>query len=207
MADLRACYCERCNGNFVHRSTRFRHLNLGDSESDVDSSEYNGSPDEESESSDCPSDSEDSSSSASESEDLDDLPDHYRSRVVQYACNFIDQKYATNCTESQINQSLRMSRRLVADATDELDVFDCIPKDFQAAVGRTKHLVLGMVERHACVKDHYMYPIDSKETECPFNGCGEPRYVHDGIIIPFNSNIYMHDTDNILPDCILYTHK
>ena len=173
----------------------------------IPSSEYNGSPDEESESSDCPSDSEDSSSSASESEDLDDLPDHYRSRVVQYACNFIDQKYATNCTESQINQSLRMSRRLVADATDGLDVFDCIPKDFQAAVGRTKHLVLGMVERHACVKDHYMYPIDSKETECPFNGCGEPRYVHDGIIIPFNSNIYMHDTDNILPDCILYTHK
>ena len=179
MAELRACYCERCNGNFVHRSTRFRHLNNSSdhSDSDVDPSEYNVSP-EELQSSDYPSDSEDASSSDAESdaEDLDDLPEDYRSRIVQYACNFIDQKYSTNCTESQINQSLRMARRLVADATDELDVFDCIPKDFQAAVGRTKHLVLGMVERHACVKDHYMYPIDSKETECPFDGCGEPRY-------------------------------
>jgi hypothetical protein len=113
-----------------------------------------------------------------DSETEPDMLGDQRERAVQYAMNFIEQKYTANSTAAQVTLSMQMTRRCLADATDDKSMLDCIPKDFQQAITRTKHLVLDMEERHGCVKDHYLFPTDPSVTRCPV--CNRRRFSKNG---------------------------
>ena len=105
--------------------------------------------------------------------------DTTRSLAVRHAMWFVEQKYGSKASQAQVTQSMRISRKLVSGATDDQDYLASIPKDFQQALVRTKHLVLDMEQIDACVKDHYLFR-DPDVTVCQVPGCHEPRYNQSG---------------------------
>ena len=200
MPGLEPCFCVQCDGKLVSQSTAYRHAH-DYMHMDTDQCDQNKQPDLEYEADDIDLDmsdsdvhlsediDDDSLSSSSDSsdhvssdssDDDNDLPPDHRELAVQHATWFVEQRYAFKSTEIQVTQSMRTCRRLVANATKDQEYLDSIPKTFQQALARTKHLVLEMDEVHACVKDHHLFRNDDELT-CPVAGCNEPRFARNGL--------------------------
>lgn len=196
------CWCQGCEGRIVPRRTERHHrardrysppssedeqerdLGMADDSLAGDDSDVHLSESlSDSESSSDPVSSEDSSSptssSDSESDAEEGLAGSRRARAVRHALMFVEQKFASKCSASQVTHSMKLTRNLIETSSDDKSLLDTIPNDFQQALHRTKHLVLGMQERHACVTDHYLFDLDDEfELHCP--KCNEPRFNRGG---------------------------
>ena len=102
-------------------------------------------------------------------------PDDLRSKAIQHALWFVESRYSSRASQAEVTRSLGVCRRLVEGISDDKDYLNTIPVDFQQALGRVKHLVLGMEQVDACVKDHHLFRDDTV-TVCPVPGCHQPRY-------------------------------
>ena len=200
---LKPCHCGTCGGQDVPSRTYYRHnlhytypsvdpdysMDMDVDDEDVKVSDINitldDSPDEYSDGLDdldhslrnhdrlYLDDVSDAGSSASDEEFI--LPEDQRDMAVQHALWFVESRYSSRATQAEVTRSLRLSRRLVEGISDNKDYLDTIPDSFPQALLRTKHLVLGMQQVDACVKDHHLFRDDSVSV-CPVPGCHQPRY-------------------------------
>lgn len=201
LTPLRPCYCKKysCDGLLLtlrQLNRHYRESNLPAS-GDMDFSPDNDSDDDMPDDISLPSPPVSESSETSQSDDFisdsgvsdiedvessDETDEDYKDdnpEMLQYALWFVEHKYTTKATNAQVDHALRICRRLVALTTDDGRILDDIPNDFQQAITRTKHLILDMIQRDGCIKDHYLFEEDSLLTECPV--CGEARFKRNGL--------------------------
>jgi len=108
------------------------------------------------------------------------------STIQESALLFLDQKYITSQSESNISASLKLFKHIMIRQNADPKLIEAIPNDFQHMKTVLRFINIPFTKIDSCIHDHFLFRgSHSNSTTCPVKVedvdkkvriCGEPRF-------------------------------